>query len=240
MLNDSFDKRIDKDHPVKKFRPIASGSISINSAILFSIILLILSLIIGLQLNIFIFIVLVLYFAIQFLYCLYLKHVPLIELFCVASGFVLRSISGALASDIYISYWFLLSIGMLALFIAIEKRKAEIISSQDNNFQKRAVLNNYSISLINKFESVLSSCIVMTYSLWSYGPVLGGAKSPWMMLTIPLVILGIFRYQMLGEVNKNKLILLETPEDILFNDKSMQLILVSWLLITIFINLLSS
>ena len=173
------------------------------------------------------------------MYCFYLKHIPLIEFFCVASGFVIRSTAGGVASETFISFWFLLSVGMLSLFIALEKRKAEILTIKKSKKVTRDVLKSYSLELINKFESVLTSCTVMTYALWCFGPQVGGASSPLMIITLPLVILGIFRYQMLGEniqttiSDKFKTNLLETPEKILITDKPIQIIVSSWLLITV-------
>ena len=178
------------------------------------------------------------------MYCFYLKDIPLIEFFSVASGFIIRSIAGGAASQTFISFWFLLSVGMLSLFIALEKRKAEIITIKNSKVITRKVLDSYSLPLINKFESVLTSCTIMTYSLWCFGPQVGGASSPLMITTIPLVILGIFRYQMLSEErqdiveNKFRVNILETPEKVLLTDKPIQIIVSSWLLITIYIGFL--
>ncbi len=244
LINDCVDKNKDKNHPIKKNRAISSGKVSVNSALKLSLLLLLLSLLIGFSLNKNFIIILILYYIIQLLYCFFLKNIPLLELFCIASGFIIRSVSGGLASGIFISNWFLLSIGMLSLFIAVEKRKAEIINLKKGILNTRKVLKTYSLPLINKFESILTSCTVMAYSLWAYGPQVGGANSPLMMITIPLVILGIFRYQILSENNydkigkKLKLNILETPEDVFLNDRPIQIIVTSWLLIIIYIGLL--
>tara|TARA_B100001248_G_C27201191_1_gene371357 strand:+ start:84 stop:491 length:408 start_codon:yes stop_codon:yes gene_type:complete len=133
---------------------------------------------------------------------------------------------------------------MLSLFIAVEKRKAEILNLKNNNIEiTRKVLNIYTLPLINKFESILSSCTIMTYSLWAYGPIIGGSKSSLMIITIPLVILGIFRYEQLSETNmhetkdKLKISILESPENVILNDNPMQIILSTWLFIIIYIGL---
>jgi len=152
----------------------------------------------------------------------------------------MRSIAGGIASGIIISPWFLLSVGMLSLFLAVEKRKAEILNLKKTKIFTRKVLNHYSLELINKFEAVLTSSTVMTYSLWAYGPLVGGSKSQYMIITIPLVMLGIFRYQMLSEIKQNKIykksnITSETPERILYSDKPIQIIVFSWLLIIIYV-----
>jgi len=240
LINDSIDKNKDKEHPTKKFRAIASGLVSIKSAFLLSLVYLSLSLFIGFSINIFFGFILVLYFLVQILYCFKLKQIPIIEFFCIASGFILRSVAGGVAANIFISSWFLLSVGMLSLFLAVEKRKAEIVNLQNSKLNTRKVLKSYSLTLINKFEAVLTSSTIMTYSLWAYGPSIGGSKSPFMIITIPLVMLGIFRYQMLSDIKQNRIlkksnINLETPEKIIFTDKPIQIIVFSWLLIIIYI-----
>ena len=244
LINDSIDKDKDKEHPTKKFRAIASGLVSIKSAFLLSLVYLSLSLFIGFSINIFFGFILVLYFLVQILYCFKLKQIPIIEFFCIASGFILRSVAGGVAANIFISSWFLLSVGMLSLFLAVEKRKAEIVNLQNSKLNTRKVLKSYSLTLINKFEAVLTSSTIMTYSLWAYGPSIGGSKSPFMIITIPLVMLGIFRYQMLSEIKQNRIlkksnINLETPEKIIFTDKPIQIIVLSWLLIIIYIGFAS-
>ncbi len=244
LINDSIDKDKDKEHPTKKFRAIASGLVSIKSAFILSLVYFSLSFIIGFSINIFFGFILILYFLVQILYCFKLKHIPIIEFFCIASGFILRSIAGGVAANIFISSWFLLSVGMLSLFLAVEKRKAEIVNLRNSKLNTRKVLKSYSLTLINKFEAVLSSSTIMTYSLWAYGPSIGGSKSPFMIITIPLVMLGIFRYQMLSEIKGNRIlkksnINLETPEKIIFTDKPIQIIVLSWLLIIIYIGFAS-
>ena len=244
LINDSIDKDKDKEHPTKKFRAIASGLVSIKSAFIISLVYFSLSLIIGFSINIFFGFILVLYFFVQILYCFKLKHIPIIEFFCIASGFILRSVAGGVAAKIFISSWFLLSVGMLSLFLAVEKRKAEIVNLQNSKLNTRKVLKSYSLTLINKFEAVLTSSTIMTYSLWAYGPSIGGSKSPFMIITIPLVMLGIFRYQMLSDIKQNRIfkksnINLETPEKIIFTDKPIQIIVLSWLLIIIYIGFAS-
>jgi 4-hydroxybenzoate polyprenyltransferase len=244
LINDSIDKNKDKEHPTKKFRAIASGLVSIKSAFIISLVYFSLSLIIGFSINIFFGFILILYFLVQILYCFKLKQIPIIEFFCIASGFILRSVAGGVAANIFISSWFLLSVGMLSLFLAVEKRKAEIVNLQNSKLNTRKVLKSYSLTLINKFEAVLTSSTIMTYSLWAYGPSIGGSKSPFMIITIPLVMLGIFRYQMLSEIKQNRIlkksnINLETPEKIIFTDKPIQIIVLTWLLIIIYIGFAS-
>ena len=237
LVNDSIDKKNDKKHPKKKNRIIASGKISIGDAITLSLALSIISFLISFYLNIYLGFIILLYYIIQISYCFYLKNIPIIEFFCIAIGFIIRSIAGGVASTTIISYWFILSIALLSLYLAIEKRKAEIINTRNSKLITRKVLKSYSLSIMNKFETIFTSCLVMTYSLWSYGPMIGGSKSQWMMITIPLVLLGILRYQMLSDnlSNSKDYNFLENPEKVIFIDKPIQIIVLSWLFSTMFI-----
>lgn len=241
LINDSIDKDNDKKHPKKKFRIIASGKVSIGDAIKLSILLSIISLYISFQTNIYLGLILLLYFIIQISYCFYLKNIPIIEFFCIAFGFIIRAIAGGVASQTFISYWFILAIAMLSLYLAIEKRKAEIINTRNSKLITRKVLKSYTLNTINKFEATFTSCLVMTYCLWSYGPNIGGSKSQWMMITIPLVLLGIFRYQMLSDnfCNSGDFNYLENPEKVIFIDKQIQIIVLAWLFITITVGFLT-
>ena len=126
LINDCLDIESDRLHPIKKNRAIASGKISTKFAVFLSILLTSLSLFISFYINPFLFLLIFLYGLIQVAYCLRLKQEPLFDILCISSGFLLRALSGGVATDLFISPWFILSVGTLALFLAIEKRKAEL------------------------------------------------------------------------------------------------------------------
>ena len=142
LLNDCIDFNNDRLHPIKKYRPIASGKLSKRNALIFSFIFLLLSLFISFNINLFIFAVVAIYFVIQLLYCLRLKKEPLLDIFCISAGFLLRAISGGIGADLFISPWFILSIGLLSLFLGLEKRKAELRLFEKNGIATREVLKN--------------------------------------------------------------------------------------------------
>ena len=158
---------------------------------------------------------------------------------------MLRAVAGCIASDLPISTWFLLSITLLSLFIIVGKRKAELIYSDVSNSKTRPVLKKYSENLLIKLENLLATSTFITYSLWAAGPQLNGASSGWMILTVPFVLAGIFRYQLLSEIRniesyKDKIKLTtEKPEEIILHDSGMKLIILGWLFITIIINFVS-
>ncbi len=246
LFNDILDYKSDQAHPKKKFRAIASGKLSRNFATIISFFLLFSALITSFNLNTFLFSIIVLYIFIQIMYCLKLKNKPLLDIFCLAAGFLLRSISGGVASSLFISPWFILSVGLLALFLALEKRKAELRIYQVTGIKTRKVLDKYSMPLLLRFESIVTSGSFITYSLWASGPSLKGASTSWMLLTVPIVLMGIFRYQFLSDpsiaekhINKDLNIDCENPVNMFLYEKGMMTIVLSWLITAFIISALS-
>ena len=246
LINDSIDIEVDKKHPEKKFRPIASGKVSIPTARTLSISLVFLSVVLSSQISSLLTLIILLYFFFQIIYCLKLKNQPILDIFCIASGFLLRGIAGLVAAFLPISPWFLITIGLSALFLVIEKRKAELRLAIDRKLFTRKVLERYSLPLLLRLESCVSTSSFVTYSLWASGPTLGGAKSPWMMITIPFVLFGIFRYQFISdpeEANRLKVrkpfINCEKPEEILLSDLGIRITILGWILTTLIIGLVT-
>jgi len=169
----------------------------------------------------------------QVAYNLKLKRVPILDIIVIAMGFVLRALAGFAATEIVLSYWFILCTAMLALFLAVEKRKAEIVLSLTKATKPRAVLSYYSLSLLNRMESVVTTGAIMSYAIWSSGPQVKGATTPYMMLTIPFVIYGVFRYQLLseGEESHGDKVVRKTerPEEVLLKDKPLLLNILLWI-----------
>lgn len=245
LINDILDRETDRQHPRKRFRPIASGTISIQWALVLALIWGLISLLIASSLNWSVVTTIVIYGSIQIGYCFGLKRQPLLDLFCIASGFLLRAIAGVGAINGHWSPWFLLTVGLLALFLAVEKRKAELRTSKDRGVITRKVLLRYSLPLLQRLESLVASSSFMAYALWSAGPALQGAETSWMLLSVPFVLVGIFRYQLLSDPDEAGRRLenspdqtTENPEEILLNDKGIQLTLISWLITVLTVNLL--
>jgi decaprenyl-phosphate phosphoribosyltransferase len=249
LINDIADVEADRRHPVKCKRPIASGMVSIPVAIAMAIALLGGSLLVGWLRSPLLSITLIAYALLQVLYNLRLKRTVILDIIAIATGFVLRACAGAAATNIVLSPWFLLCTAMLALFLGIEKRKAELRLHQilaQSGGKMRSVLKRYSLPLLNRMESVVTTGAVLSYALWSSGPQLQGASTPWMLLTLPFVIYGIFRYQLLSdpeEISRRSDLGLEKggrserPEEILLTDKPIFFTVLGWI-ITIFTILL--
>ena len=246
LLNDCLDVAADRAHPTKRNRPIAAGLLSVPAALTTAAVLAVVSLSLAAWVAPALAGIVLLYGLIQVGYCFQLKRMPLLDLFCIASGFLLRAIAGAVAALLPPSPWFLLTVGLLALFLAIEKRKAELRVAQDRGVITRKVLERYSLPLLLRLESTVATSAFMSYSLWAAGPALRGAPTSWMLLTVPFVLVGIFRYQLLSDPEEAERRRerppeqsSEKPEEILLGDLGIKLTLVGWLVTTAVIGMLS-
>lgn len=241
LLNDIVDVEADRKHPVKCKRPIASGAVSIPVAIAMAVILLGGAVIIGWMRSRWLGATIISYALLQVAYNLKLKRTVILDVVAIAMGFVFRAYAGGAATKIPLSPWFLLCTAMLALFLGVEKRKAELRLIKISGGKTRAVLRRYSFGLLDRMESVVTNGAILTYAIWSSGPQVNGASTPWMMLTLPFVMYGIFRYQLLsdpeeiarrtegrneGEVGGQS----ERPEEVLLKDRPILLTVVGWVL----------
>lgn len=240
LINDIVDVEADRQHPVKCKRPIASGQVSVPVATSMAIVLLAGALIIGWLQNPMLGAVLLAYALLQVAYNVRLKRTVLLDVIAIATGFVLRASAGGAATGITLSSWFLLCTAMLSLFLGVEKRKAELQAFQLRGGKGRAVLYRYSMALLGRMENTVISGTVLTYALWSSGPRVGGASTPWMMLTLPFVVYGVFRYQFLSDPeeverrskNRAEGAQTERPEDVLLHDFPILATVISWILMT--------
>lgn len=246
LLYDCLDVAADRAHPSKRYRSIAAGLVRVSVALTTAALLAVISLSLAGWVDPALAGVVLLYGLIQLAYCFQLKRMPLLDLFCIASGFLLRAIAGAVAAVLPPSPWFLLTVGLLALFLAIEKRKAELRVAQDLGVMPRKVLERYSLPLLLRLESTVATSAFMSYALWASGPVLQGAPTSWMLLTVPFVLVGIFRYPLLSDPEEAERRRdsapdqsSEKPEEIMLGDRSIQLILAGWLVTTALIGLTS-
>lgn len=252
IFNDVADLDSDRKHPIKCHRPIAAGLIPVPIAISIAVGLLLFSLLIGWQRSPSLGYSLMAYGILQIAYNLKLKHTAILDLFAISTGFIIRAWAGAVATSVTLSAWFLLCTAMLALFLGIEKRKAELRFLELSNRKTRSVLKYYSRSLLTRMESTVTTGAVMSYALWSSGPLLQGASTSWMLITLPFVLYGIFRYQLLSDPQeaanasdtypeskemepREKT---ERPEELLLTDLPIQITVVGWVVTVLAILLL--
>ncbi len=239
LFNDIADVEADRQHPVKCKRPIAAGAIAIPVAIFMAIFLLGSAIAFGWMVSPSLGATIIAYGILQVAYNLRLKRTVILDVVAIASGFILRAFAGAAATGIVLSPWFLLCTAMLALFLGIEKRKAELRLLQIKGGKTRAVLKRYSLPLLIRMESTVTTGAILTYALWSSGPQVNGASTPWMMLTLPFVLYGIFRYQLLSDpqeiARKSEASLekggqTERPEEVLLKDFPLLMNVVGWVI----------
>jgi decaprenyl-phosphate phosphoribosyltransferase len=239
LINDVADIEADRRHPVKCKRPIAAGLVSIPAAISIAVVLLGSAIVISWQQNLSLGVTITCYTLLQLAYNLGLKRTVILDIIAIATGFVLRAFAGAAVTGIHLSSWFMLCTAMLALFLGVEKRKAELRLAELHGGRTRAVLKCYSISLLARMENIVTTGAVMSYALWSSGSQVKGASTPWMMLTLPFVLYGIFRYQLLSDSQEiarkaNQGLELgrqsERPEEVLLSDLPILLTVVGWII----------
>jgi len=195
LFNDLMDAPRDREHPVKKNRPIASGTVSRFQAVATAILLEIISLWAAFELAFEFGMVCVVYIVIQILYSLFLKKIVIIEIFTVAAGFFLRVIAGAKIIEVPVSSWLLVCTLFISLFLGLAKRRSELILLGEDAKIHRGVLDQYSISLMDQMVGVATAGSVISYSLYTLSSeTVGkfGTENLW--YTIPIVIYGIFRY----------------------------------------------
>ena len=236
LLNDVLDYESDRTHPTKCNRPIAAGKVSVQMAVVIAITLLSVSLIAAWVKNAALGGIMTTYAMVQVAYNLKLKHMVILDVCTIAVGFVLRAYAGAAANQIWLSSWFVLCSAMLALFLAIEKRKAELRMSEFSGKKTRKVLQEYSTSLLNRMENVVTTTTLVSYTLWSSGPHLKGSSTSAMLLTLPFVVYGLFRYQMISEpkdMNRSDYLSVqssERPDEVLLRDPSILFTVIGWAL----------
>jgi 4-hydroxybenzoate polyprenyltransferase len=194
-LNDIFDASEDRHHPTKKLRPIASGRISVTTAGIVGAILGGMGLIAAWRLSTSFLGIVVAYLAINILYSSFLKRISLLDVFIVASGFLLRVIAGGVVIHVAISPWLIVCTTLLALFIALSKRRHELVLLGRRASDHRAILADYSPYFLDQLISIVTASTVVTYALYTLSPdVQSKFPGKRLELTIPFVLFGIFRY----------------------------------------------
>jgi 4-hydroxybenzoate polyprenyltransferase len=218
LINDIKDREADRAHPIKCLRPIASGEFPISQAIPLAIILLLGGMLISLQLPILFTWVLTGYSVMQFVYTFGLKRIPYVDIFIIAIGFVLRAIAGAVAISVRISPWLLLCTFLLALFLALCKRRHEKGLFEASDTRHRQALTGYSRQLLDIQISITASATAVCYAIYTLAPetILRFGTNR-LGLTIPFVLFGIFRYLALVYTKDEG----GRPEKVMLTDKTL-------------------
>lgn len=228
IINDILDREGDKLHPEKKKRPIASGEISVSFAIGIAVLLGASSLLVAQLLPIQFLYIILIYIAIQFAYSFSLKHIVILDLFIIATGFMLRVFGGALAIQVTISHWIVITTLFLSLFLAASKRRAELVMIQKQHIDtKRRVLQEYSVPFLDSLLIITTTGMAISYSLYTMAErTIAVFGSEYLIFTTVFVLFGIFRYLFLVIVKEEG----ENPTAILTKDAPMAINLFLWLI----------
>jgi 4-hydroxybenzoate polyprenyltransferase len=234
IINDILDVDSDRSHPKKKYRPIASGEISIKQAVIFAAVLLVIVIIAFLfQDPAFIFLT-VLYFFINLFYSIKIKSVVLFDVFFISFGFMLRVLGGAAAISVPVSSWMVLTTIFISLFLAISKRRGELsqVLNHENIEKQRPVLKEYSVEFADQLNTIAAAGTIISYALYTVSErtvaTFGTEK---LIYTTPFVIYGIFRYMYLMH-KKN---LGESPTSIVTKDIPILLNVICWFIVCVLI-----
>ncbi len=224
ILNDIIDVEKDKAHHKKKFRPIAVGKVSILSAIIIFAILFSISLIGALLLNKYFCGVIVTYFIINMFYIFLLKHIVIVDVLTISFGFFLRAVGGSVIANSMVSNYLIICTILLALFLALNKRRSEKLLTEGNDLVTRTILESYSVDMIDKMLSVVTSAILFSYLMFAMDP----EHSTIFVFTTVFVIYGLFRYIYIAD----KTDLAESPEYALLHDKPLLINVLLWVVIS--------
>lgn len=217
ILNDIMDVESDRSHPKKKFRPIASGEISVKQALTFlSVLVVIIIFMFFFQKPVFVFVI-ILYFLSNLIYSVKIKSIVLLDVFFISFGFMLRVLGGAAAISVAVSSWMILTTIFISLFLAISKRRGELsqVVNHENIEKQRKVLREYSVEFADQLNTIAAAGTIISYALYTVSErtvtTFGTDK---LIYTTPFVIYGIFRYMYLMH-KKN---LGESPTSIVTKD----------------------
>jgi 4-hydroxybenzoate polyprenyltransferase len=220
LVNDVRDAPHDRAHPVKRSRPIARGELSPRLAEATAAFLLLSAFLLVAPLGLASILFISSFFALQAAYTLALKHVVLLDVMTIGGLFVVRAAAGAAAVHVRISPWLLLCTALLALFLALAKRRGELVLVGAEATPGRPVLEGYSLALVDQLVTVVASSTVISYCLYTFT----ARDSKAMMITIPFVVFGVFRYLLL----MHRRDLGEEPEEILLRDVPILACIAGW------------
>ncbi len=233
IINDLVDIESDRQHPRKRKRPLPSGELPVRVAIAAAVVIPIVSLAFAAWFSTPLAVILVIYLVMQILYSFVLKHVVIIDVLTITAGFVLRVAAGVVVIEVQnFSPWLYACTGLLALFLAVGKRRQELLLLAENASNVRPIFREYNLPLIDDMMRVVTTSTLITYILYTIeteAPLLQGTSMG--LLTVPFVLYGLFRYLYLIHVRGEG----SAPEEVLLKDRALQVNIVffaaTWLII---------
>jgi len=237
IFNDLKDLEEDKRHPLKSKRPIASGKIRKSTAIVTIFVLSLLGFSSAFTLNKNYFIITLVYFLLQMFYSIKLKHVVILDVFVVASGFLIRVVAGGLAIEVSLSSWLLICTMLLALFLALSKRRHELVLLENEASDHRPILEEYSPYLLDQMIAVVTASTVIAYCLYTISEeTVTKFETTNLIFTVPFVLYGVFRYLYLIHQKSEG----GSPEALIIRDKPLLIDIFLWIGTAIIILYLSA
>lgn len=227
IINDLKDIEVDRIHPLKKERPLASGAVSKSKAslLLFTFILVGLSL--SYWLNPIFFYLVCVYLALNVAYSFGLKNISIVDLFIVSLGFLIRIYSGGILAGVEVSHWLAIMILLLSLFLVLAKRRDDIVLQAKSQAVIRKTSSSYNLEFINACLTIFAAVIVVSYIMYTVSPeVVDRFNSPYLFATTPFVIAGIMRYLQITIVEMNS----GSPTSILVKDKFILTTIILWII----------
>jgi 4-hydroxybenzoate polyprenyltransferase len=218
IINDLADMEADRMHPTKRNRPIASGKLPVQVAVGAAVVLLLITFPAAYLLSPGFFLIAITYFLLNLAYSNWLKHIPLIDVLILASFYVLRVGGGVTIIHVErFSPWLYVCTTLLALYIGFGKRRAELTLLENGSYSHRRVLEGYNLTLLDQLITIVSSTTILAYSLYTFSAA-NLPNNHTMMLTIPFVLYGVFRYLYLIQVKHEG----GAPEELLLQDRPLQ------------------
>jgi len=226
-LNDAADAPVDRLHPTKRFRPVAAGEIPVRLARVIGVVLVTSGVAFGFVARWELAVVVAAYVGVTTSYTAWLKHVAVVDIVGVASGFVLRAIAGGSATNVPISNWFFIVASFGSLFMVAGKRRAEALTMGSGAAEVRATLGDYSPAYLAYLQAVTSGVVLVGYCLWAFEKAaLTDNRVPWFQLSIVPFVLAILRYALLVDAGAGG-----APEEVAFRDRPLQVMAGAWALL---------
>ncbi len=225
VFNDWLDRHDDAQHPTKKNRPIASGRIGFNNALLFFISLTVSGFLLSYSINIQVFLIMLGYFLLNIAYTLKLKHIPILDVTVIAIGFVIRLFVGAFATGVLLSNWIIVMTFLLALFMALAKRRDDVVIYMKTQQKMRKVIDGYNLKFLDVSITISATIVMVSYLMWSMSnEIIEKLDNNYVYLTSIFVFLGIMRYMQITFVEEKS----ENPSKILLKDRFIQAVVLIW------------
>jgi 4-hydroxybenzoate polyprenyltransferase len=227
LLNDVADRERDRLHPRKRLRPVASGQLGVSAAVAWAVAFVVGGVAAAAWLSPRFALVAVAYVALLAAYSAWLKHVVIVDVLTVAVGFVLRALAGTVVIDVEISGWLLICTILLALFLALGKRRHEYLTLDAAAIQHRPILGEYSAGFLDQMIAVVTASAVTAYALYTMSPeTVARFRTHALPVTLPFVLYGVFRYLYLlyhRQLGGN-------PSDLFLNDRALLVNTAAWML----------